>query len=63
MKMTKLKEFGQFLIHTKSEMKKVHWLSWKELFKNTVTVVTVVALGTVFFAVIDTLIVKALSFF
>lgn len=61
--MAKIKAFINFLGDTKVEMKKVRWLKRKELVKNTLIVLTVVVVFSLFFAGIDWLIAQALSVF
>lgn len=61
--MAKIKAFMTFLGDTKKELRKVHWLSRKELAKNTGVVLAVVVAFTFFFAGIDWLITEALSIF
>ena len=61
--MGKLKTFKNFLVDTKKELQKVHWLKPKELAKNTLIVLSVVVIFTLFFAGVDFLIDQAFSIF
>lgn len=61
--MRKLKAFKNFLVDTKKELRKVHWLKPKELMKNTLIVLSVVVVFTLFFAGVDFLIDQAFSIF
>lgn len=54
-------KFISFLKDTWSELRKVHWLSFKELMKNTGIVVATIILFTLLFAGFDWLIANGLS--
>ena len=54
-------KFFRFLKKTWSELRKVHWLSPKELAKNTLIVLFVMISFTLFFAGLDWAIANALS--
>lgn len=61
--MAKIKAFKNFLIQTKSEMRKVRWLKKKELINHTLTVVIFVIITGLFLAGVDLLISEAMSIF
>lgn len=48
-----MKKIGRFLVGVKSELKKVRWLSKKEMIQNSVATITFILIFSIFFGGLD----------